>query len=102
MSECDGIITFYNSHHAVRAERVLQVHSIPNRTVPCPRELSSSCGVALRFPAADIELVRHLLAQAGVRVESVRIYPEVQAVPSGWNALLQRWRRADAGKGWTP
>ncbi|HEY3365177.1 MAG TPA: DUF3343 domain-containing protein [Symbiobacteriaceae bacterium] len=99
MRELDGIITFHNAHHAVRAERLLQVKGIPNRTVPCPRDLSSSCGVALRFPAGEAQQVTDLLAHAGVQVESIRTYPEAQAVPSGWNALLLRRRHADNGKG---
>lgn len=93
MPELDGILTFYSSHHALRAERVLQLRGVPVRTVPCPRELSSSCGVALRFPFTCHEQVREWLAQAGVQVESLVRYPEARAAPAGWGSMLARLRR---------
>lgn len=99
MPELDGILTFHSSHHAVRAERVLQLHNIPCRNVPCPRELSSSCGVALRFPGAELDRVGELLREARVDVESIRHYPEAKAVPSGWSAFLQRARTRQGGGG---
>ncbi|HYF90620.1 MAG TPA: DUF3343 domain-containing protein [Symbiobacteriaceae bacterium] len=100
MRELDGIITFFSSYHAVRAERVLEVHNIRCRTVPCPRELSSSCGVALRFPYHECRRVTELLSHAAVQVESVQSHPEEQALPGGWKAILQRGRRlGDRGEG---
>ncbi|HEY3365550.1 MAG TPA: DUF3343 domain-containing protein [Symbiobacteriaceae bacterium] len=95
MHELDGVITFFSSHHAVRAERVLQLHNIPNRTVPCPRELSSSCGVALRFPHEGRTRVAELLAIANVQFESIHHHPEAQSLPPGWTSLLQRLKRPE-------
>lgn len=83
----DGIITFFASHHAMRAEQVLQRHTIPVRLVPGPRELSPSCGVALRFPYPRTPEVESLLAGAGVEVEQVVHYPPERAMPGRWARL---------------
>lgn len=102
MPECDGILTFPSSYHAIRAERILRTRLIPVRTVPCPRELSSSCGVALRFPYLSRHEALKWLSLEGVLVESMVQYPERQAAPAGWEGLLQRLRDRRAGKGAHP
>jgi hypothetical protein len=45
----DGLITFYSSHHALRAEKILKQHGLNVLLVPGPREISPNCGVALQF-----------------------------------------------------
>ena len=70
----DGLISFFASHHALRAEIVLTRVGLPSRLVPGPRELSPNCGVALRFEYADREQVLSLLAIKHVQVDGVHIY----------------------------
>lgn len=94
MTALDGIITFFASHHAMRAERVLRQAGFTVRLVPGPRELSPSCGVALRFPFADSVPVQKALAAAGVELELLVHYPEAVAAPAGWAGLLRRRRGA--------
>lgn len=86
--ELDGVITFFASHHAMRAERVLKGAEMPVRLVPGPRELSPSCGVALRFPHALADEARRTLATAKVEVEMVVRYPEAAQAPAGWRSLF--------------
>lgn len=83
----DGVITFFASHHAMRAEKILQGHGLAVKLVPGPRELSPSCGVALRFPFGAADTVQSLLAAHGVEVEQIVQYPEAQAAPRGWSWL---------------
>ncbi len=80
----DGVVTFYASHHAMRAEKVLKEHQVAVKLVPGPRALSPSCGVALRFPHAQAAEVGTWLAEARVEIEQIVCYPETQATPKGW------------------
>lgn len=83
----DGVITFFASHHAMRAEKVLKEQGVDVKLVPGPRELSPTCGVALRFPYAEAGRVQALLAAAAVETEQVACFPEAQAAPKGWGWL---------------
>ena len=44
-----GVVSFFASEHAMRAERMLQRADLPARLVPGPREVSPNCGVAVAF-----------------------------------------------------
>lgn len=70
----DGLISFFASHHAIRAEAVLKRHGHAARLVPGPRELSPNCGVALRFEYARRDQVVALLAEHRVRIDGVHVY----------------------------
>jgi hypothetical protein len=70
----DGLISFFASHHAIRAETVLKRNGHPARLVPGPRELSPNCGVALRFEYARRDDVVALLAANRVRIDGVHVY----------------------------
>jgi hypothetical protein len=41
------------------------------KLIPTPREFSSDCGLAVRFNAQDISVVRVLLEQAHVEVAGI-------------------------------
>ena len=70
----DGLVTFYASHHAVRAEKVLAKSGYRVMLVPGPREISPNCGVALQFEHQYAEAVRDLLAQNKVQIEAIHSY----------------------------
>jgi hypothetical protein len=70
----DGLISFFASHHAMRAEALLARQGYEVRLVAGPRELSPNCGVALRFEYARREAVVGLLAEHRVRIDGVHVY----------------------------
>ena len=70
----DGLISFFASHYAIRAETVLKRSGFTSRLVPGPKDLSPNCGVALRFEYADRENVRAALAAKKVQIEKVHFY----------------------------
>ena len=70
----DGLISFFASHHAIRAETVLKRNGLAARLIPGPRELSPNCGVALRFQYAERENVVTLLAEKSVRIDGIHFY----------------------------
>ena len=70
----DGLISFFASHYAIRAEMVLRRNGLASRLVPGPKDLSPNCGVALRFQYAQRENVLAILAAQKVQVDSVHQY----------------------------
>lgn len=70
----DGLVTFYASHHAVRAEKILKKNSFTVMLVPGPREISPNCGVALQFEYALVERVGQTLKQNKVQIEALHQY----------------------------
>ena len=83
----DGLVTFYASHHAMRAEKVLLRRGLSVAVVPGPREISPNCGVALQFEYRQVDLVRDLLTEKKVRIEAIHQY-RMEASPDG----LQRYQ----------
>jgi hypothetical protein len=69
-------MTFFGSHHALRAESVMKKAGLPVRLIPGPREISPNCGVALRFSYAHREEALSLLQASSVQYEAVHHYPE--------------------------
>ena len=70
----DGLVTFYASHHAVRAEKVLKKNNFTAMLVPGPREISPNCGVALQFEYALVEQVSQTLKKNKVQIEALHQY----------------------------
>jgi hypothetical protein len=70
----DGLISFFSSHHALRAEAVLSRAGFSTRLVPGPKELSPNCGVALRFEFARRDEVVGLLRSHKIRIDQVHRY----------------------------
>jgi len=50
---------------------VLEQRGVPNKLIPVPRQLSSDCGVCLRFEGRWAEAVRAALTSDGIRVEGI-------------------------------
>jgi hypothetical protein len=74
--ELEGVLTFFGSHHALRAESVMKKAGFPVRLIPGPREISPNCGVALRFSWDRREEALSLLGASSVQFEAVHHYPE--------------------------
>ncbi len=72
--EMDGLISFYASHHAIRADKVLREDGFTVTLIPGPRELSPNCGVALRFEYAQSEAILVILADKKVRIDTIHEY----------------------------
>lgn len=69
-----GVVSFYASEHAMRAERVLERAELAARLVPGPREVSPNCGVAVAFVWEQEPEVEQALRAAKVRFEAIHRY----------------------------
>lgn len=70
----DGLLTFFASHHAIRAEKTLRNAGLAAGLIPGPKELSPNCGVAVRFEYATRDDALTLLAAKKVQVDEVHRY----------------------------
>ncbi len=68
-----GVVLFYSTTHALRAEKVLQRAGFTVKMIPTPRRLSSDCGMALRFDRADKEPVAITLQENKVPANGIHI-----------------------------
>ena len=66
-----GVVLFYTTSAAMRAEKVLMKDKIAVKLIPTPRELSSDCGIALRFDWDQVDNVEALLDAAGVEIAGI-------------------------------
>lgn len=65
------VIVFPSTSHAIRAERVLQQAGIKVMTIPVPRQISSDCGIALKFDSTDTQKVSETLSEAKVEFSGI-------------------------------
>jgi hypothetical protein len=75
LASLEGVVTFFGSHHALRAENVMRKNGYRAVLVPGPREISPNCGVALRFDYAKKDEVVKLFSENYVHYEDVHHYP---------------------------
>lgn len=62
----DYYLVFYSTHHLLQAEKLCHGEGIPITLVPIPREITSDCGMAIKFAAAHLERLVAVLSRAGL------------------------------------
>jgi hypothetical protein len=68
-----SVALFHSTAHVMRGEKVLDQAGVRVKMIPTPRQISSDCGVALRFDRQESDRVAAILAENGVPVKGV--YP---------------------------
>ena len=66
-----GVVLFYTSSSAIRAEKILLKNGLSAKLIPTPREYSSDCGIALRFDGRQSIRARELLETAHVEFSAI-------------------------------
>ena len=69
--EGEYVAIFNSIHRVMKAEKLLKERRLPILLIPAPRALTSDCGLAIRYGAADRDEVEKLLAEAGVAPEEI-------------------------------
>ena len=76
------IALFRSVSHVIRSERILAGLGIPHKIIPVPKEISTECGVSIRFlPAHRESLLRALEGRVdiiGIRslaIKAVHVLP---------------------------
>lgn len=55
------VALFHSVSHVIQAERLLKKAGVPHKVIPVPRELSSDCGVCIRFSPEHREALEDAL-----------------------------------------
>lgn len=66
-----SVVLFHSTAHAIRAEKVLVQVGLQIKMIPTPRQLSSNCGMALRFDRVDEKLVAKTLREKKVPINGI-------------------------------
>lgn len=66
----EALVTFDSTHHALRAESLLQNADFHVDILPTPRELSASCGLSLSLERSKLPAALSLLAEHGVQLRA--------------------------------
>ena len=79
--ENDFIAIFHSIHRVMKAEKILKGASVPIQLIPAPRQISSDCGLALRYAPEEAERVKDLLVAQGLPPVEVYQYEGGKFVP---------------------
>ena len=68
-----SVVLFHSITGALQAEKRLREKGIATKLVPVPRQLSSDCGVCLRFDQKDEPEIKSVLEEERIDIQG--IYP---------------------------
>lgn len=67
-----GVATFHSTHSVLKAEKIFKEAGFEKvRLIPVPSQISSDCGVTVRFLMADMERARELMDQLKSDLEGI-------------------------------
>jgi hypothetical protein len=66
-----GVVLFHTTSAAFAAEKTFAKAAVDCALIPVPREISSDCGVALRFDWSQAANAARILEEAGVEVAGI-------------------------------
>ncbi|MCL2084938.1 MAG: DUF3343 domain-containing protein [Oscillospiraceae bacterium] len=65
------VLTFHNTHGALRCERVLESAGMPVKVIPMPAEIGSDCALCVRLPEEELSEALALLDGAEVKYKDI-------------------------------
>jgi hypothetical protein len=71
VNDGDYVAIFNSVHRVMKAEKILKGAQLPILLIPAPRALSSDCGLAIRYAAAERDRIETLLAGADLLPEEI-------------------------------
>lgn len=72
--EISGVITFKSTHHTIQAEGFFRNREIKFKTIPTPREITRSCGLAIVFNLDEISQVKEMIDNKEINIDGVYKY----------------------------
>ncbi len=66
-----GVILFHTTSSVLRAEKLLIREGVEIKLIPTPRQLSSDCGIALRFDWNCRDRITSVLEAARVEIDAI-------------------------------
>lgn len=65
------ILTFSSTHHALRAEELIEEQNIELDIIPIPREITAECGLAIRVSYEQKEQVEEILTNNKINMAGI-------------------------------
>lgn len=66
-----SVVVFHSVTAALQAEKRLKGEGVAVKLIPVPRQISSDCGVCLRFDREDEPAVRRALEEERIDVQGI-------------------------------
>jgi hypothetical protein len=80
-----GVATFHSTYSVLKAEKIFKEAGFEKiRLIPVPSQISSDCGVTVRFLMADLERARELLDQLKGDLEGI-----YHRAGDGWETIFE-------------
>ncbi|MGM0471264.1 MAG: DUF3343 domain-containing protein [Bacillota bacterium] len=75
-------MTFHSTHAALEFEKIAK-EEVDVKSIPVPRQISSSCGIAARFEEEKSDQVQDICQQNGIDFDGIyRIYQDKSKEPT--------------------
>lgn len=71
VNDGDCVAIFHSIHRVMKAEKILKAGQLEVLLIPVPRQLSSDCGLAIRFSQTHRAELEGLLDAAGLAVAEI-------------------------------
>ena len=65
------LITFYSTFHAIRFEKAMRESGYEPFSIPVPREISTSCGIAVRCTGEDADFINDFAKGSGLQFDKL-------------------------------
>ena len=74
VEEIYGLVTFKSTNYALQGEQIFKDNKFTFKTIPTPREVSTSCGLSLLFLVNDIEKIKELIDKGYINIDGLYRY----------------------------
>jgi len=65
------IVTFQNTHEAMKAERETVKNQIKVTVIPTPTYITKSCGISLKIEEENIQSIYNLIKSENIKVKEI-------------------------------
>lgn len=71
MKDNYNVVIFYSTSAAIRTESLAKKQGLTIKLIPVPRNLSSDCGICLRFNNEDIRKIEEILKEKKIEYDNI-------------------------------
>ena len=66
-----SVVLFYSTSNALQAEKLFKKTGVAIKLIPVPRQLSSDCGICLRFDRPAEPSVKAILEKKQIEIQGI-------------------------------
>lgn len=67
--EIFNLVAFSSTHCAIKSEKELILAGILVKIIPVPREITSGCGLSIKFGVEDLDIVKKILEENNIEID---------------------------------